>query len=90
MEYNVGSGLLDAMVVPSVDKDTGEEFPPYYVFNNDEHLPVGIKNPKDEPMPELNAIIYDLKANSTNNSQIHANIFTQIANGSVSFLKVKE
>ena len=82
----MGSGLLDAMVIPSFDKETGEEFPPYYVFNNEDHLPAGMKNPKEEPVPELNAILYDLKANSANNGLIHANIFAQISNGTVSFL----
>ena len=82
----MGAGLLDAMVIPSFDKETGEEFPAYYVFNNEDHLPAGMKNPKEEPAPELNAILYDLKANSTNNGLIHANIFAQISNGSVSFL----
>ena len=82
----MGVGLLDAMVVPSFDKETGEEFPAYYVFNNEDRLPTGMKNPKEEPDPKNNAIIYDLKANSVNNGLIHANIFSQISNGSVSFL----
>ena len=81
-----GIGLLDAMVLPSVDKETGETFPPYYVFNNDYHLPPGIKTPSDEPRPELNAIIYDIKAGSSNDDAIHSNFFTQVNNGSVSFL----
>ena len=33
---NTGIGLLDAMALPSVDATTGEQFPPYYVFNNEE------------------------------------------------------
>ena len=82
----MGAGLLDAMVVPSFDKTTGEEFPAYFVFNDENHLPPGKKTPSEEPIPALNAIIYDLKANGTNNPLIHANIFAQIANGSVSFL----
>ena len=28
-----GIGLLDAMVLPSVDTSTGEQFPSYYAFN---------------------------------------------------------
>lgn len=82
----MGAGLLDAMVVPSVDITTGEQFPAYYVFNDENHLPPGVKTPKEEPIPEMNAILYDLKANSSNNGLIHANIFAQISNGSVSFL----
>ena len=82
----MGAGLLDAMVVPSFDKTTGEEFPAYFVFNDENHLPPGKKTPSEEPIPAQNAIIYDLKANASNNGLIHANIFAQIANGSVSFL----
>ena len=33
----MGAGLLDAMVVPSFDKTTGEEFPAYFVFNDENH-----------------------------------------------------
>lgn len=86
MEQNVGSGLLDAMAVPSIDKETGEEYPAYYVFNNEDHLPPEKKTPSEEPLPAFNAILYDLKANATSNAQIHANFFAQVSSGAVSFL----
>lgn len=82
----LGAGLLDAMAVPSFDKETGEQYPAYFVFNNEDHLPPDKRTPSEEPIPALNAIVYDLKANSSNNGLIHANIFAQISNGSVSFL----
>ena len=82
-----GIGLLDAMILPSIDPKTGEQFPPYYAFNNDHHLPPAKRNESNEPWPdEPNAIIYDIKAGSSNNDEIHANLFTQLNNGSVSFL----
>jgi hypothetical protein len=81
-----GIGLLDAMVLPSFDAKTGEQFPAYYVFNNDHHLPPEKKNPTEEPMPEYNAIIYDIKAGASNDDEIHSNFFAQINNGTVSFL----
>lgn len=81
-----GIGLLDAMVVPSFDVTTGEQFPAYFVFNNDHHLPPGKKTPTDEPLPELNAIIYDIKAGSSNDDLIHSNLFAQINNGTLSLL----
>ncbi len=34
-----GIGLLDAMVLPSTDKKTGEHFPAYFTFNDEHHLP---------------------------------------------------
>ena len=81
-----GIGLLDAMVLPSFDSKTGEKFPAYYTFNDKHHLPPSKKNETEEPIPELNAIIYDIKAGSSNDDLIHSNFFAQINNGSVSFL----
>ena len=54
------------MILPSTYAETGEEFPPYYVFNNDHHLPPEKKAAGEEPWPELNAIIYDIKAGAGN------------------------
>lgn len=81
-----GIGLLDAMVLPSIDLKTGETFPAYYVFNNDHHLPPEMKNPSDEPRLEYNAIIYDIKAGIGNDDIIHSNFFSQINSGAVSLL----
>lgn len=81
-----GIGLLDAMALPSFDQKTGEQFPAYYVFNNDHHLPQELKSPRDEPVPEYNAIIYDIKAGASNDDEIHSNFFAQINNGSVALL----
>ena len=81
-----GIGLLDAMVLPSFDAKTGEQFPAYFAFNNDHHLPPEKKTEGEEPWPEFNAIIYDIKAGSSNDDSIHSNFFSQINNGSVSFL----
>ena len=81
-----GIGLLDAMVLPSFDAKTGEQFPPYFAFNNEHHLPPEKKTETEDPMPEYNAIIYDIKAGSSNDDAIHSNFFSQINNGSVSFL----
>lgn len=82
----IGGGMMDAIVTPSTNPVTGEVYPPYYAFNDEDYLPPSCRNPREEPMPEQNAIIYGLKANGTNNGFIHANAFAQIGNGSVSFL----
>ena len=81
-----GIGLLDAMAVPSFDSKTGEKYPAYFVFNNEHHLAPGMKNETEWPRPELNAIIYDIKAGASNDDAIHSNFYSQINNGSVSFL----
>lgn len=74
------------MALPSFNSQTGEQYPAYYVFNDDHHLPPSKSNPSDEPWSELNAIIYDIKAGASNDDIIHSNFFSQINNGSVSFL----
>ena len=81
-----GIGLLDAMVLPSFNATTGEQFPAYFTFNDEHHLPAAMKNESEYPHPEYNAIIYDIKAGSSNDDVIHSNFFSQINNGSVSFL----
>lgn len=81
-----GIGLLDAMALPSVDMKTGEQFPAYYAFNNDHHLPPQMNAESETPKPEYNAIIYDIKAGAGNDDVIHSNFFSQINNGTVSLL----
>ena len=81
-----GIGLMDAMAVPSYDRKTGEEFPAYYTFNNENHLPPELKIEQEEPVPAYNAILYDIKAGSSNEDAIHAAFLTAINTGSVSFL----
>ena len=83
-----GIGLLDAMVLPSFDQKTGEQFPAYFTFNDEHHLPPEIREPAKEPLPipKYNAIIYDIKAGSGNEDEIHAAFLTAINNGSTAFL----
>ena len=81
-----GIGLLDAMVLPSYDNKTGETFPAYFTFNDENHLPPELKKEEKEPIPKYNAIIYDIKAGSGNEDEINAAFLTSINNGSTSFL----
>ena len=81
-----GIGLLDAMVLPSYDPKTGEQFPAYYAFNNEHHLPPEMREPKDEPIDAYNAIIYDIKASASNEDEINSAFLSSINNGSTSFL----
>jgi len=74
------------MALPSYDAKTGETYPAYYAFNNEHHLPNEMKSENEEPNPKFNAIIYDIKAGSSNDDAIHSNFFAQINNGSVAFL----
>ena len=79
MEYKCGAGLIDAMVVPSVDSKTGMAYPPIYVSNDKENYPV-------PPGEQKNAIIYNIKANATMNSEIYSNLYLQINGGFVALL----
>lgn len=74
------------MSLPSYDQKTGQEFPAYYVFNNDYHLPDQMKAPSEQPKPQFNAIIYDIKAGASNDDAIHSNFYAQMNNGSVALL----
>ena len=83
-----GIGLLDAMVLPSYDQKTGESFPAYFAFNNEHHLPPEMHEPAKNPIPipKYNAIIYDIKAGSSNEDEINAAFLSSLNNGSTSFL----
>lgn len=81
-----GIGLMDAMVLPSFDSKTGETFPAYYTFNDQNHLPPQLREEVEEPQLKYNAIIYDVKASASNEDEIHAAFLTAINNGSTSFL----
>lgn len=81
-----GIGLMDAMAVPSTDAKTGESFPAYYTFNDENHLPPELREEEKEPKAEYRAIIYDIKAGSSNEDEINAAFLTSINNGSTSFL----
>jgi len=45
-----------------------------------------MRTPSDEPMPRLNAIIYDIKASASNEDEINSAFLSAINNGSTSFL----
>ena len=81
-----GIGLLDAMALPSFDASTGEQFPAYFAFNNEHHLPPEMRTEQEEPEPRYNAIIYDIKASASNEDEINSSFLTSINNGSTSFL----
>lgn len=84
----LGIGLMDALALPTTDPKTGQEYPAYYAFNNEQHLPPEMKNISDEPNPIYNAILYSLKADAgeDKNDAIHANLYSQLANRSISLL----
>jgi hypothetical protein len=40
---------MDAMVLPSLDAKTGEQFPAYFTFNDENHLPPEMRDEATEP-----------------------------------------
>ena len=81
-----GIGLLDAMVLPSYESTTGEQFPAYFTFNDENHLPPNMHEELEEPIPKFNAILYDIKAGTSNEDEIHAAFLASVNNGSTAFL----
>ena len=81
-----GIGLMDAMALPSYNNHTGEQFPAYFTFNNENHLPPELKAEQETPAPAYNAILYDIKASASNEDEIHSAFLSAINTGSVSFL----
>lgn len=77
----LGIGFVDFMVRPTVDPETGFTYPAIGVFNDESYL--------DTQPRDCEKLIYIIKANTTLNSSIHNNCYTQIFSGHVQFL-VKE
>ena len=77
----LGLGLVDYMVKKQVDPDTGDTYPDFGVFNDDE---LYYKKYKTN-ITEQDAM-YLLKANAPINTEAHANAQTQLLSGKVKFL----
>jgi len=74
------------MVLPSYESTTGEQFPAYFTFNDENHLPPNMHEELEEPIPKFNAILYDIKAGTSNEDEIHAAFLASVNNGSTAFL----
>ena len=77
----LGIGLVDYMVKQQIDPVTGDIYPPFGVYNDDE----GYYKQYKTPNTELDAM-YLLKANAPINSVAHANVQTQLTSGKLKFL----
>lgn len=74
----LGAGLIDALVLPSFGKN-GEEYDPIYVSNDPDNYPI----PKDK---KGEALIFNIKANTTINSEMYSNLYIQINGGNLRLL----
>ena len=77
----MGIGLLDYMVKPQHNIDTGEDFPDFGIMNDEENYYKQFKT----DYTELEAI-YVIKANAPINTEAHANLQSQLNSGKLKFL----
>lgn len=77
----LGIGLIDFMVQPSVDPESGETYPGFLPSNDENDL---YKRFKVEGA--IQNIVYILKANASLNTAIHSNAAIQLKAGRVKFL----
>ena len=78
----LGVGLIDFMVIKSIDEVTGDEYPAFDVINDTEGLYKKFKTVDSEK-----EAIYIIKANAPLNTEIHSNCSAQINAGKVKFLE---
>ena len=77
----LGIGLVDYMIKSQIDPDTGDTYPDFGVYNDDE----GYYKKYKTNVTEQEAL-YLLKANAPINTEAHANAQTQLSSGKVKFL----
>ena len=74
----LGAGLLDFMIIPTLDPHTKEILPAIGSSNDEDLLKM---QPRD-----CKKLIYVIKANQSLNSEIHATCFSELNTGKVRFL----
>ena len=77
----LGIGLIDYMVKPQVDPDTGDTFPDFGIYNDEEAYYKKYRTPNTEQ-----DAIYIIKANAPINTEAHANARSQLSSGKVKML----
>lgn len=77
----LGIGLLDYMVKPQLNPDTGDSFPDFGIYNDEE----GYYKKYRTAACEQDAI-YIIKANAPINTEAHANARSQLSSGKVKML----
>ena len=77
----VGLGLVDYMVKPQIDPDTGEVWVPFGVYND----PDGYYKKYRTPDTEQDAL-YIIKAHAPENTEAYTNLQTQLSTGKIKFL----
>lgn len=77
----MGIGLMDYMVKPQIDPATGDTYPDFGIYNDEEDYYKKYITPDTEQKA-----IYIIKANAAINTDAHANIQSQLQAGKIKFL----
>lgn len=77
----MGIGLVDYMVKPQTETDTGTQYPDFGVYNDDNGDYKKYRTPNTE-----HDAMYLIKANAPINTEAHANVQTQLNTGKLVFL----
>lgn len=77
----LGIGLVDYMVKSQTDNTTGETYPDFGVYNDEENYYKQFQTPHTE-----HEAMYLVKANAPINTVAHANIQSQLSSGKLKFL----
>lgn len=77
----LGIGLIDYMIKGQIDPNTGDDLPPFGIYNDDE----GYYKKFETKNTELSAI-YIIKANAPINTEAYANAQAQLSSGKIKFL----
>ena len=77
----MGIGLLDYLIKPQIDPETGDTYPDFGVFNDEE----GYYKKYRTQNCEQDAV-YQIKANAPINTEAHANARSQLSSGKVKML----
>ena len=77
----LGIGLVDYMVKSQTDKSTGETYPDFGIYNDEEGYYKQYRTEHTE-----GEAIYIIKANAPINTEAHANVQTQLNAGKLKFL----
>ena len=77
----LGIGLVDFLIMPQEDPSTGEYFPGFGVYNDDENFYKKYKTADTEE-----DALYLVKANAPINTEAHSYVQTQLSSGKIKFL----
>ena len=77
----LGIGLIDYMIKQQVDSATGDIYPPFGIYNDEDGYYKKYRTPNTEQ-----EAIYIIKANAPINTEAHSNVQAQLNSGKLKFL----